>query len=85
MSWAKPIIEASCAPGGRAPTSETATDPSGRLNHSMWVERVPYAEGRQRSGADLLDAVVLGALDLAGQNHRPLHPRVAQDIERWWA
>ena len=34
-SWAKDINDMNCAPGGRAPTSDTASDPSPRRNHSM--------------------------------------------------
>ena len=36
--WLRPVMSASCLPGGRAPTSEIATLPSGRSNHSMWLK-----------------------------------------------
>ena len=39
-------------------------------------------EGAQRGGRDPADAVVLGAADVAGQPHHPLHPRVPQHLKR---
>ena len=42
------------APGGRAPTSETATEPSGRRNHSMWVSPVLSPSAFSACGATCL-------------------------------
>ncbi len=39
------------APGGRAPTSEIATLPSGRRNHSMWLIPVCMPSTRSASPA----------------------------------
>ena len=49
------------APGGRAPTSDTATEPSGRRNHSMWVSPVVEPERPQRGrGATCLISAYSG-------------------------
>ena len=48
----------------------------------MWVSASRDPEGPQRGGADLVDAGVLGSGDVAREQHRPLDPRVAQDLER---
>jgi hypothetical protein len=39
------------APGGRAATSDTATVPSGRRNHSMWVSPVRSPRAVSAAGA----------------------------------
>ncbi len=43
-------MEVSCAPGGRAATSDTATEPSGRRNHSMWVSASRTPRARSAAG-----------------------------------
>ena len=71
------------APGGRAPTSDTATEPSARRNHSMWLK--PGRAGRGRAAASAPArriGVVLRAVDVAGQQHAPLDPRMLEHVER---
>ena len=53
-------MDASWAPGGRAPTSDTATEPSGRSNHSMWVNAVCTPSARNAAGPICLIASYSG-------------------------
>src|SRR5258706_473149 len=86
MSCTYPSMEVICAPGGRAPTSDTATDPSGRRNHSMWVNasRTPNARsaaGDRHPPAGVGHELVPGPGPPRGAHPR-LHPPLAPDVQR---
>ena len=71
-----------CAPGGRAPTSEIMTPPSGLRNHSMCERPVPMPRALERALADAADLVELRVVDLARHQHAPLDPGRVHHVER---
>ena len=48
----------------------------------MWVNASLTPSARSAAGPDLVDAGVLRTVDVARQQHGPLHPRVAQHLQR---
>ena len=73
-SWANDISVENWAPGGRAPTSDTAAEPVGTAEPFHVAEPGVHAEGTQGVDAGPPDRVELRAADVAGSTtHHWIH------------